>query len=271
VAYRAGVKRLDQDDLAVLAADTERTLYRFDPRQPEEFTAGHLNGFTNAPGGQLVQETDHSAPVRGARIVLADPRGVRADMTASWLAQMGWEVYVLDAPETNFSARGPSPRRLPTPPDASMLSPADLARRLEAAEVTVIDLGPSPAHRRGHIPGARFAIRARLAQDLADVSGDRPFVLVSPDGRLARFAAPEVETITGQTVHVLEGGFAAWSAAGLPLETGFERALSVPEDVYKRPYEGTDNAATAMQAYLDWEFGLVAQLERDGTHGFVVI
>jgi len=26
-----------------------------------------------------------------------------------------------------------------------------------------------------------------------------------------------------------------------------------------------------MQAYLDWEYGLVAQLERDGTHGFFVI
>ena len=49
-----------------------------------------------------------------------------------------------------------------------------------------------------------------------------------------------------------------------------ERLLSPPLDVYKRPYEGTDNAAAAMQAYLDWEFGLVAQLERDGTHGFVV-
>jgi rhodanese-related sulfurtransferase len=33
--------------------------------------AGHLPGFRSAPGGQLVQETDHSAPVRGARIVLA--------------------------------------------------------------------------------------------------------------------------------------------------------------------------------------------------------
>ena len=40
---------------------------------------------------------------------------------------------------------------------------------------------------------------------------------------------------------------------------------------YKRPYEGTDNPASAMQAYLDWEYGLVAQLERDGTHGFRVI
>jgi len=44
-----------------------------------------------------------------------------------------------------------------------------------------------------------------------------------------------------------------------------------PEGRYKRPYEGTENKAAAMQAYLDWEFGLVAQLERDGSHGFFVI
>ena len=37
-----------------------------------------------------------AAPVRGARILLTDNMGVRADMTASWLAQMGWETYVLD-------------------------------------------------------------------------------------------------------------------------------------------------------------------------------
>ena len=37
-----------------------------------------------------------AAPVRGARILLTDDKGVRADMTASWLAQMGFEIYVLD-------------------------------------------------------------------------------------------------------------------------------------------------------------------------------
>ena len=40
---------------------------------------------------------------------------------------------------------------------------------------------------------------------------------------------------------------------------------------YQRRYEGMGNALAAMQAYLDWEFGLVAQLERDSTHGFFVI
>jgi rhodanese-related sulfurtransferase len=164
VAYRAGVKQIGPFELAALAADTRRSLYRFDVRTPEEYAAGHVAGFLSAPGGQLVQEIDHHAPVRGARIVLGDDAfgsfgGVRADMTASWLAQLGWEVYVLR------------------------------------------------------------------------------------------------------------------NSYGLPLEDGHRRAPPPrgPEGRYRRPYEGTDNPAAAMQAYLEWEYGLVDQLARDGTHGFFVI
>jgi len=42
-------------------------------------------------------------------------------------------------------------------------------------------------------------------------------------------------------------------------------------DRYRRPYEDTENPREGMQAYLDWEFGLVEQLGREGTHGFRVI
>jgi len=159
VAYRAGVRHIGTREMAGLAAQTDRTLYRFDVRDAEEYSAGHLPGFRHYPGGQLVQETDMAAPVRGARIVLTDDRSVRADMTASWLAQMGWEVYVLEGGYDGAREIGP-PRLLPK---------------------------PDPAHR------------------------------------------------------------------------------------YRRPYEGTDVAEKAMQAYLDWEYGLVEQLRRDGTHGFYVI
>jgi len=44
-----------------------------------------------------------------------------------------------------------------------------------------------------------------------------------------------------------------------------------PSHRYRRPYEGTDVKESAMQAYLDWEYGLVEQLRRDATHGFFVI
>ena len=159
VAYRAGVRHLGTEEAIALQAQTHRTLYRFDVRSEEEFTAGHIAGFRHYPGGQLVQEIDMAAPVRGARIVLTDNMAVRADMTASWLAQMGWETYVLDGGYDGALEVGP-PQVLPKP-DAS--------------------------HR------------------------------------------------------------------------------------YRRPYEGTEVSAGAMQAYLDWEYGLVDQLRRDATHGFFVI
>ena len=85
------------------------------------------------------------------------------------------------------------------------------------------------------------------------------------------FAAAEIAHILGADVSVLKGGTKAWAAAGCTLEQGATHLLSDPIDRYKRPYEGTDNAQAAMQAYLDWEFGLVEQLGRDGTHHFSVL
>src|ERR1700742_617331 len=114
VAYRAGVRRLGLQELAALEADARRTLYRFDVRDAEEYTAGHIAGFRHYPGGQLVQEVDIAAPVRGARIVLTDNLGIRADMTASWLSQMGWDAFVLDGGYDGALEVAP-PQLLPKP------------------------------------------------------------------------------------------------------------------------------------------------------------
>ena len=270
VSYRAGVKRIDPGGLENLAGDARRTLYCFDVRTPEEYASGHIPGFRSAPGGQLVQETDIFAPVRGARFVLADDQGVRADMSASWLAQLGCEVYVLDGGFDGALETGSWRPRLPPFPAADTICPDRLAERLYQSTTTLIlDLAPSPFHRRGHIPGAWFAIRERIAEAPLPVASQ--IVLTSPDGALARFASNEVMRKLGRDVQVLEGGTAAWTASGYPLEAGLTRAASEPDDVYKRPYEGVDNSRAAMQAYLDWEYGLVEQLARDGTHGFYVI
>ena len=96
VADAAGVQRASLADVDRFVAEATRSTYLLDVRTPEEFAAGHLPGFASAPGGQLVQETDHTVPVRGARIVLVDDDGVRANMSASWHKQMNWEVWVLD-------------------------------------------------------------------------------------------------------------------------------------------------------------------------------
>jgi len=93
--FRAGVQRIDRQALQLMQADPYRTTYVLDVRTPQEYAQGHLQGAVNAPGGQLLYETDHYLTVRGARVVVYDNDGVRACLAASWLAQMGWESCVL--------------------------------------------------------------------------------------------------------------------------------------------------------------------------------
>ncbi|MGM9425254.1 rhodanese homology domain-containing protein [Hydrogenophaga sp. MI9] len=276
VADRADVRRADTARLAGFLAESARTTYRFDVRSPEEYLQGHVPGFRNAPGGQLVQETDVSAPVRGARIVLADDDGVRANMSASWLAQMGWEVWVLDGlTADSFSERAPAPPALPAPSrPVQWIAPRALADALarEAPGTTaIIDLTTSANHVKRHIPGAWFVLRTDLPQALARIPRARRYVLTCGSSLLAQYAVDEIAQATGAQVLVLDGGNQAWADAGLPVEAGEQRLASPRTDRYRRPYEGTDNPREAMQAYLDWEFGLVEQLGRDGTHGFRVI
>ncbi|HDR9155880.1 TPA: rhodanese-related sulfurtransferase [Burkholderia vietnamiensis] len=276
VAERACVPRITLTELAALD-EPGRTLYRFDVRTPEEYEAGHLPGFLGTPGGQLVQETDHHAAVRGARIVLADDDGVRADMTASWLAQMGWDVRVLEPVDpAAFSERGQPPRAVPAAPQVAEVAPATLAgwlREAGAGEIAIVDVTTSANYVKRHIPGAWFVVRAQLRDALRAIPPAQRYVFTCGSSLLARFAADDARALlpASAAISVLTGGTAAWIDAGLPLEHGDTHLASPRVDRYRRPYEGTDNASAAMQAYLDWEYGLVEQLKRDGTHHFRVI
>ncbi len=269
VADRAGVGRVRRAELDSWLRQDGRTTYCFDVRSIGEFEAGHLPGSRPYPGGQLVQETDMAAPVRGARIALVDDDGARANMTASWLAQMAWEVYVVDDLDgDDFSASGPWRPRLPTPPETAAVEPVVLARWLDRREAVVIDVTRIADYRRGHVPGAWYLLRSDIESAVRRLPRAGCWVVTSEDGELARFAAPELEPLADCPVRVLTGGTAAWREAGYALQEGESRLASPPIDRYRRPYEGTDAPPEAMQAYLDWEYGLVEQLRRDGSHHF---
>jgi rhodanese-related sulfurtransferase len=267
-AEYVGVPVIENNQLHRLAEESEdRTLYLLDVRDPQEYALKHPVGFVNAPGGQLVQATDEWVGVRGARIVLYDTDGVRARMTASWLVQLGWEAYVLRESSV-LPDDTPIPKTLSWHYPKTGAISVDRIRTLTGA--IIVDLARSPSYRKGHIPGAWFASGPELARDLRTVSGDSPIVLTSPDGQLAAMNFEYAQAAVSRQVLYLVGGTAAWVAAGESLETE-SRWLSQPIDVYKRPYEGTSNARKDMQGYLDWEYGLVAQLANDGISCFHVV
>jgi rhodanese-related sulfurtransferase len=261
VARRFGIARIDHARLDRWRKDETRTLYIFDVREPAEYEAGHLPGAISAPGGQLVQATDTYAGTLGARIVVCDDAEVRALMTASWLRQMGWrDVFVLGA--AGGEPGYPAPEILGEIGDGKSIECHALAALLDEGKATVIDLSPSPAYRRGHIPGAWFAIRARLDRALKTIGHAGELVFTSEDGTLAGLAA------SGMAACWLKGGNAAWQAAGLPLSTE-SRMADEPVDVWLKPYEQLNDHEAAMNAYLSWEIDLLDRIKRDGTTRFM--
>jgi rhodanese-related sulfurtransferase/predicted metal-dependent enzyme (double-stranded beta helix superfamily) len=275
VAQRAGIGYIDAATLAAFEAEqATRTLYKFDVRTREEYETGHLEGWRWAPGGQLVQATDEYLATRRARVVLADWDGVRALTTGAWLAQLGAvEVYLYQPPALAPVQSGPEPRRvLRHRPDAPGLRAEALRAALDADEAIVFDVESRVAYERGHVPGARFAAPDRLAEFLSP-DDQRTVVVTSSDGVLASAVAAELAWRSKRPVQYLLGGTRAWKAQGLELAKGAQGVLTGDDDQSISPYLFDDLSARdqGFREYLDWELGLVAQLEREGSGGIRLI
>lgn len=264
IAAEHAIETIDHARLVEWRGEADRrTLYLLDVRDPDEFAAGHLPGSRSAPGGQLVQATDFQIGVPNARIVLIDDTGVRATMTAHWLVQMGYpDVYVLDGGLSGELKTG-------TQADASfgdvpVIDADTLAESMSDNNVTVLDLGESRVFRKGHIPGAKWAIRSRIATSGRVLPADGTLVLTSDDGRLAALALYEARTLSKAEVLVLCGGTNAWVAAGHPTEA--DPAYPADEDcidVYLRAYDRNTDVEARMQEYIDWEVALIDQIAAD--------
>jgi len=268
VAARFRVRRIGTAALEQWRAETDRTLYVFDVRSPEEYAAGHLPGVKHVAGGQLVQETDRHAATWGARVVLLDDDGVRATMTAHWMQQMGWDAAALTLDLASAATvTGPwQPRVLGLDGDPQAVDAATLHGWLRAGRAVVVDLDWSRTYIAGHIPGARYAIRSRLAEVLPALPQAEAVVFTSGDGMLGRLAAADR---TGRfPVHALTGGTAAWTAAGYGLERGATHMASAPDDLRLRAREQAGSVEDAMRAYLAWEIDLANQMASDDDQRF---
>ncbi|MBN8752901.1 MULTISPECIES: rhodanese-like domain-containing protein [Variovorax] len=258
LAARFDVPTVNAQTVRQWADDAQRSLFLCDVRTPEEFAAGSLPGAQHTPGGQLMQAGDQYFGVRNARLVLFDNDGVRAPTVASWLRQMGHDASVLEGGLA--SGLSLAPAAVPAVPSLATIDAQTLAARLEKDDIALVDLRGSMQFRAGHIPQARWSIRPRLTGDLQHEH--RQLVLVADDAALAAWAA--VSELAGRSSAplVLEGGMAAWRAAGLPVEA----TPALPADADCIDYlffvhDRHDGNKEAARRYLAWETGLVAQLD----------
>ena len=114
------------------------------------------------------------------------------------------------------------------------LKPAELPLVANQADALVVDLSAIADFEKGHIAGSRNVIPSQFDPAGKLLSGKRqsPVVTVCRNGMASADAAARVVRLTRlpeevrtvlagfEQVHWLDGGIAAWQAAGLPLVKG---------------------------------------------------
>jgi len=128
------------------------------------------------------------------------------------LVQTVAEAHLADAAAAAAAVLG-------SPADA--ITREELLRRVDAGEITLIDVRPHQEYEAGHIPGAINIPVAELAERLAELPAGLDIVaycrgaycVMAPDAvRIARAA--------GRSVKRLDDGMLEWRLAGLPVAEG---------------------------------------------------
>lgn len=100
----------------------------------------------------------------------------------------------------------------------TQLTPIDVQQRMSAGTVHVIDVRGAAEWQSGHLPGVQNIPVGLLTEHLQSLPTQQPIVLHCQGGARSAIACSVLHAHGFTTVINMTGGFAAWRAAGLPVE-----------------------------------------------------
>lgn len=164
----------------------------------------------NAPGPALL-----AASALLALAACGDERGGEGGESS---APLGFELAFAGTAGTDADVAVPA---IPPPSAPAMidLSPDELAARLAAGNVRLIDVRTDAEVAEGVIPGAEHIPLDQFDPASLDLSDGREVVLYCRSGRRSTIAGEKLAAATGKPVEHLAGGITAWEEAQQPVET----------------------------------------------------
>jgi hydroxyacylglutathione hydrolase len=209
----------DQQAPRPLTADDVRRCVRedaviIDTRPPEVFASGHLAGSVNVGLDGRFAEYAGDVARAGQPIVVVADAGREAEARVR-LGRIGFDRVRGAVTEVE--------RLLAEHPDlaesAVRLSAADLASwRAEGDDLQLVDVRNPGEQEAGVAEGATTLPLAQLLDRLGELDPERLTVVYCAGGYRSSIAASALRSHGFGRVADLVGGFAAWEAAGLPVE-----------------------------------------------------
>jgi hydroxyacylglutathione hydrolase len=186
-----------------------------DTRDAEEFAAAHLAGSINVGlGGQYATWAgtvlDHTHPI----VIIATPG--RENESAIRLGRIGFD-HIAGYLENGLQSLDSRPDLVAS---TERLSAPFAAERLSSPQPPlVIDVRTPHEHAQSHIDGSLSMPLSRLKDNLKTLPKDRSLLVYCAGGYRSSIAASILRGSGFDSVAEIAGGFAAWEAASLPMQS----------------------------------------------------
>ena len=205
-------RRLPGEQLAPLAAAGETIV---DTRRPEAFTARHVPGTLSVPLGKSFSTWAGSVVPYGRPVWLVTEDECAAEAIRDRAVIGRDDVACYFPPQAGDAAvRAAAPSG-----QVADVTPDELDARRPTGAVETVDVRNSSEFDAGHLPGAVNVPLGRLAERLGELPRDRTLVVHCQTGARSVVAASLLKARGFDVAH-LAGDYAAWAAAGRPVEKG---------------------------------------------------
>jgi hydroxyacylglutathione hydrolase len=146
-------------------------------------------------------------------IVVAASDGYELE-AAELLASVGLRVRgYLEGGMTAWRSEGRPVRRI------ELIDPDELAERLEADELLVLDVREENEFAEAHIPGSVNLPYGELSERQGELPRDRAIAAICSGGKRSGLAASILQREGfDRVMHVADGGVGTWRRAGRPVE-----------------------------------------------------
>ena len=112
------------------------------------------------------------------------------------------------------------------------IRPAELQTILQSdRNAQLLDVRTPAEHAQVHVPGVHLIPLDRLDASSLEWSKEKPVYILCQSGGRAKQAGAKLEQGGFQKCCVVEGGTSAWAAAGLPVNRGTSRVISLERQV----------------------------------------
>ena len=218
---RTGAPSLSEMDplRAITPAELQRMLndgeIGLDVRSGDEFAADHVPGSINiALSGQFASWAGTVLGLASHPVLIADTEQ-QVEEARVRLARVGIEALdgYLQGGVSGWKAAG-----LPIATTAQ-ISPQDLQIKLESGELQVLDVRRETEWDAGHIESATWWPLDNFKVSPPEIDHEAPLAVHCKSGYRSMIASSLLERAGFKNILNLAGGFDAWQAANLPLET----------------------------------------------------